>query len=288
MTPTCPFISLPKACKASFQGFGCPDHLKTTTPLGGLSGWVEKVCLEKGATAPPMNDEMEKWSEWARCCLAGKSLSRPILCVPSNGIQLCGLLSKLRWPSRCPAEEDEAPGARGKKLLKSASKVAELAALLKRLHDDLESAIESKTVRSPSPCGRPPPTTSPPPAAARAHINALLLSSPLYSLSTLRNCKTTYARQAEQRIAKTPATMKLFSRLLKLDAVLCSDAAEPLFSCMACLLPPLWVGEVNRPSELDPATSTALPVSSLLSPSPPPTMVRSRMHGGPHPTLSTT
>ena len=58
--------------------------------------------------------------------------------------------------------------------------------------------------------------------------------------------------QAEQHIAKSPATMKLFSRLLKLDSVLCSDAAEPLFRCMACLLPSLWLGEVNPLSTPNP------------------------------------
>lgn len=45
--------------------------------------------------------------------------------------------------------------------------------------------------------------------------------------------------QPENYIAKLPDTTRLLSRLLRLDLVLCSEACEPLFACMACLLPSL-------------------------------------------------
>ena len=91
-------------------------------------------------------NEVEEWSDWARCCLAGESHSITHLLSLQKAFPAL-VISHLHALTSRPTDEDEAFGVRAKKLLKSASKVAELAALLKRLHDGLESAIESRTVR---------------------------------------------------------------------------------------------------------------------------------------------
>lgn len=183
-----------------------------------------------------MNDELERWSEWASVILSDDA---------DGG-----------------ASSPEA--ARARRLLEASSKGSELSALLKRLHADLEDGIESRTVNSNTifkyarmtivqESKRP---YGPQNLVVRLVVIVLRFSrdfeaSPPPPLSASKWQRGTNRQhqtsQVEQRIARTPAAMKLLSRLLKLDPVLCSSStSEPLTACMSSLLPHLWVGEGHQ------------------------------------------
>ncbi len=77
-------------------------------------------------------------------------------------------------------------------------------------------------------------------------------TSASWLMATLSGCKTKELGRilvrlwavlksgiAAEHISKMPETTKLLSRLLRMDCIVCSEAAIPLFACMSCLLPSL-------------------------------------------------